>query len=210
MIREFIRRRSLRAEWRRRNLHNETVVVHDCDIDMITVGRATYGCLNVITHNEGNHLYIGSFCSIAERVIFLLNAEHSYKTLSSYPFKVKCCGDKRESFSKGDIVVGDDVWLGDGVTILSGVQISQGVVIAAGAVVANDIPPYAIVGGVPARVLKYRYTQPVIDYLLTLDYSRLNEDLIKKHVDDLYRPLVDLELKEIKKIFKWFPVKSDK
>lgn len=142
-----------------------------------------------------------------KRVVFLLNAEHNYRALSSYPFKVKFCGNKKESFSKGDIVVGSDVWIGDGATILSGVNISQGAVIASGAVVASDDPPYAIVGGVPAKVIKYRFAKPVINYLCTLDYSRLDEEMIKEHIDDLYQLIDHMELDEIKKLYSWFPKK---
>lgn len=66
---------------------------------------------------------------------------------------------KHEATSKGDIVVKDDVWIGYGSIILSGVHIGQGAVIAAGSVVSHDVPPYAIVGGVPARLIKYRFSE---------------------------------------------------
>jgi len=112
-----------------------------------------------------------------------------------------------EAFSKGDITVDDDVWIGYGVTILSGVHIGQGAVVAAGAVVTHDVPPYAIVGGVPAKMIKYRFTPPVIDYMLTLDYGALTEELIKVHVNDLYTEIDGMELEDIEKLFSWFPKK---
>ena len=79
--------------------------------------------------------------------------------------------------------------------------------IAAGAVVSQSVPPYAIVGGVPAKVIKYRFSQPVIDYLLTLDYSSLTEEMIKAHVDDLYKSIDGMSLDEVRTLFSWFPKK---
>ena len=100
---------------------------------------------------------IGNYISIAQNVHFLLDVEHFANHISTYPFKVKLLhSQKSESFSKGDIIIDDDVWIGYGATILSGVRIGQGAVVATGAVVTSDVPPYAIVGGVPAKVIKYR------------------------------------------------------
>ena len=78
------------------------------------------------------------------------------------------------------------MWIGYRATILSGVHIGQGAVIAAGAVVTKDVPPYAIVGGVPARVIKFRFGEEVLTRLGKLDYSKLSEIWIKEHIDELY------------------------
>ncbi len=98
-----------------------------------------------------------------------------------------------EAKTKGDIIVDDDVWIGYGATILSGVHIGQGAVVAAGAVVSKDVPPYAIVGGVPAKVIKYRFNQEMIHELLNVDYSKLTKKMVEEHVGDLYKPLTDAE-----------------
>ena len=79
---------------------------------------------------------------------------------------------------------------------------------AAGAVVSKDVEPYAIVGGVPAKVIKYRFDAPVIDYLLTLDYSKLDKELIQQNINELYTPIDDMKLEEIKKLYNWFPKKQ--
>ena len=129
---------------------------------------------------------IGSYCSIAQEVTFILNADHRTDTISTFPFKVKVLGESLEGTSKGDIIVADDVWIGYRATILSGVHIGQGAVIAAGAVVTKDVPSYAIVGGVPARVIKYRFGEEVLTRLGKLDYSKLSEIWIKEHIDELY------------------------
>ena len=78
-------------------------------------------------------------------------------------------------------------------TILSGVHIGQGAVIAAGAVVTNDIPPYAIVGGVPAKVIKYRFDKQIIEELLKVDFSKLTKEMVLSHKDELYQPLENIE-----------------
>jgi serine acetyltransferase len=106
-----------------------------------------------------------------------------------------------EAFSKGNIVIDDDVWIGYGVTILSGVHIGQGAVVAAGAVVTKDVPPYAIVGGVPAKIIKYRFSPEIIEELMKIDYSKLEEDDIKNHIDDLYSEIKTVE--DAKKIVGW-------
>lgn len=98
--------------------------------------------------SSAHNLQIGNFVSIAQEVIFLLDAEHYVKHLSTFPFKVKYLNNaKEEAFGKGDIIIDDDVWLGYRSTIMSGVHIGQGAVIAAGAIVTKDVPPFSIVGG---------------------------------------------------------------
>lgn len=185
---------------------------NDFFIEHVKVGRFTYGELKVVDFaapEEGAMLYIGSFCSIASDVEFVLNGEHNYKCFCSFPFSVKVIGNKRyDATSKGDIVVDDDVWIGERATILSGVHIGQGAVIAAGAVVSQDVPPYSIVGGVPAKVIKYRFSPAVIDVLLTIDYSKLTKDMIAAHIDDLYKPLDGLSVEEVEEAIAWMPKKK--
>ena len=93
------------------------------------------------------------------------------------------------------------------VTILSGVHIGQGAVIAAGSVVSQSVPPYAIVGGVLAKIIRYRFPQSVIEFLLMLGYSKLTENNLKEHANDLYRSMDDLTLDQIEKLYDWFPKK---
>ena len=98
-----------------------------------------------------------------------------------------------ETQAKGDIIVNDDVWIGDSALILSGVEIGQGAVIAAGAVVTEDVPPYAVVGGVPARVIKYRFTDDVIKELVKIDYAKVDRKFIELHEDIWYRKVINPE-----------------
>ena len=178
------------------------------DISNVSVGNNTYGYLNVISFNNTTHLKIGSYVSIAENVSFLLDVEHHTNFLSTYPFKVKLLHDcKFESFSKGDIVIEDDVWIGYGAIILSGVTIGKGSVISSGSVVTKDVEPYSVVGGVPAKEIKKRFSKDIIDYLLTLDFSRLQESDVRKKIDLFYESISTDELDIIKKNFEWFPKK---
>ena len=180
------------GNWKKNNPENFTTVNNIFDTKLVKVGNASYGELNIVSFARKNKLYIGNFVSIAQEVAFILDAEHYTDHISTYPYKVKYLGiEKEESFGKGDIIVDDDVWIGYRSIIMSGVHIGQGAVVAAGSVVTKDVPPYAIVGGVPAKVIKYRFTPEVIAELMKVDYSKLDRSAIEQHVDDLYRPLTD-------------------
>lgn len=208
MIKEQIQRKILSVRWRIRNRQNGTAPENIFNIDKVQVGNYTYGRLNVLSFNDTNRLTIGSYCSIAPKVMFLLSADHYVDRLSSFPFKVKIAKDHQiEGVSKGDIEVDDDVWIGYGATILSGVHIGQGAIVAAGAMVSKNVEPYAIVGGVPAKIIKYRFDKNVRDYLLTLSYDDLTENLIREHMNELYKEIDNLSICEIEKLFSWFPKK---
>ena len=148
-------------------------------------------------------LQIGSYCSIAGDVTFLLGGEHAMDTCSTYPFSRHIYGisDNPNLGTKGKIVIDDDVWIGHGAIILSGVHIGQGAVIGAGSVVAKDVPPYAIWVG--NSVKKYRFSEEIVEKLLNIDYSaikgeqlaefkeycnfKIDEDNVKAVVDALTR-----------------------
>lgn len=180
-----------RKRWRKKNRFNTTIPLNIFDINSVFIGKHTYGGIAVLNYNNYYKLTIGNYCSIATDVMFILDADHYTNHISSFPFKVKMLGEQFEGVSKGDIIVDDDVWIGYGATIMSGVHISQGAVIAASAVVTKDVPPYAIVGGVPAKVIKYRFEPEMIEKLLKVDYSKLTKEMIEDHIDDLYVDLKD-------------------
>lgn len=135
---------------------------------------------NVLYHYPINHdkLKIGKFCSIACGAKFLFNsANHTVKSLSTYPFPIffEAWGlDVRDITSawdnKGDIVIGNDVWIGYEAVIMAGVTIGDGAIIGTRAVVTKDVPPYTIVGGVPARQIRKRFSEDMIAYLLDLKW----------------------------------------
>lgn len=181
--------------WKKRNTHNHTKLAAPLvNTDRIHVGNHTYGSISAIISSAEGSLHIGSFCSIADHVTFVVSADHPTENISTFPFKTLCTRETGcEAVSKGDIVVEDDVWIAHGATILSGVRIGQGAVIAAGSVVTKDVPPYAIVGGVPAKVIKYRFSPALIEELLKVDYSKLDEEQVRKHIQELYDPLTTVE-----------------
>lgn len=179
--------RGAKRAWRSKNSHNGTYLANNFDQNRVFVGRYTYGPLFVLySSHYDSKLKIGNFCSIAGGVHFLLAIDHYTDHISTFPFKVKVLGKDAEAYSKGDIVVDDDVWIGENAMILSGVHIGQGAIIAAGAVVSKDVPPYTIVGGIPAKVLKHRFAPAVVEKLMKIDYSALSEDNIREHISQLY------------------------
>lgn len=193
-IKRQIQFNKFRRDWRKQNSNNFTVPNNTFPPNCVKVGSYTYGNLNVITFSDNSCLSIGNFVSIAGNVSFLLDTEHYLEHISTYPFAVKIVHScDSESFSKGNIIIDDDVWIGYGSTIMSGVHIGQGAVVATGAVVTKNVPPYAIVGGVPAKVIKYRFSSDMIEELLKVDYGKLSEKTIKEHIDELYTELDDVK-----------------
>lgn len=176
----FIRR------WLKQNKHNQTLPVNRFPIEVVEVGKETYGKLYVQAFSDKYRLKIGHYCSIGPGVAFILSAEHPLNHLSTYPFLVKIMGEKNEATSKGNIIIEDDVWIGYGATILSGVRIGRGAVVAAGTIVHSDIPPYAIVAGIPAKIVKFRFEKSIIKELMLMDFEKLNRDQIRKNIHSLY------------------------
>lgn len=180
------------AVWRQINPHNETRLVQlhgPLDLNRIQVGRRSYGALDVWVFGRGDEqLTIGNFVSIADHVTFLLGGNHDTQSLSTYPFRAKYLGG-HDAVTKGPVVVKDDVWIGHQSTILSGVTLGQGCVVAACSVVTRDVPPYAVVGGNPAKVIKYRFAEAVIDKLLDFDFASLDDEKVLRLHEALYQPL---------------------
>lgn len=185
-VKDRIKQYIFAKKWRKLNKDNETYAGTMFDPDLVNVGKKTYGVLNVSMFNKTNKLQIGSCCSIGPEVIFLLSSDHNGKHISTFPFKVKLGITDFEGESKGDIVVEDDVWIGCRAIILSGIKVGRGAIIAAGAVVTKDVPPYAIVAGCPAKVIKYRFGIDVINKLTKINFENLSDELIKKNIDDFY------------------------
>ena len=191
MILGYVKRQLKLAEakksWRRKNLHNQTRVNSIFDQSIVCVGNYTYGTINIVSSNNISKVKIGHFCSIADNVKFIINNDHPTDHISTYPFKARIFHNEQEALSRGDIIVQDDVWIGINATIMAGVIIGQGAIVAAGAVITRDVPPYAIVGGVPGRIIKYRFEQEVIDKLIMIDYSKIDEKFVLEHLETLYK-----------------------
>lgn len=197
-LRKHIKLNAFRRKWVRQHPESELIPMNCFPSGVVEVGRYSYGELNVVTFDFKTKLRIGSFVSIAQQVTFLLDVEHYIDHLSTFPWKVKMLGESTpETFSKGDIVIDDDVWIGYGATIMSGVHVAQGAVIAAGAVVTKDVPAYAVVGGVPAKVIKFRFGNECIDELEKIKFNNLTDRMIRDNLTVLYE---DATLDSIKSL----------
>jgi acetyltransferase-like isoleucine patch superfamily enzyme len=185
-------------QWRNANLHNETTSTHPIPLHKISVGRRTYGAITALHWGHPDeYLKIGSFCSIGGGVEFLLGGNHAMDGLSTFPSKVKYFGYEHEALTKGPIIVGDDVWIGNRATILSGSRIGQGAVIGACSVVSGHIPPYAVVAGNPAKILRYRFSPAVIEKLLELNYSKVTDEAIVAMGNQMYEPLTESNVQNL-------------
>lgn len=179
-----------RKKFRKQNKHNETWIVNLLDFSKVEVGKKTYGPIDVINCSPEFHkLVIGSYCSIARNVLFLVAGEHRINSISTFPFRVKVFNYKEEARSKGDIIVGDDVWIGANSIICSGVTIGQGAIIAAGSVVTKNVEPYAIVGGNPSKFIKYRFDKSIIEKLLTINIVDLFDKFTENDLSRIYDEL---------------------
>lgn len=200
---KFVKRYIKSIIWRYKNRHNLTTLKGDFfPLDKVTVGNMTYGPIHAISFGGSDEgLVIGDYCSIADEVVFLLGGGHSMKTLLTYPFRAKVFNEV-ETTSKGRIIVQDDVWIGYGATILSGVVLGQGCIVGARALVCKDVPPYAIVAGVPARIIRYRFDNDMRKRLLSVDISKIDKQFSQCEIDLLEEPvseeLLDLLDKKIR------------
>ena len=147
---------------------------------------------NVLYHYPINNdkLQIGKFCSIACGSKFLFNsANHTLSSLSTYPFPLffEEWGLEKKDVTnawdnKGDIIIGNDVWIGYEAVILAGVTIGDGAIIGTRAVVTKDVPPYTIVGGVPAKPIKKRFSEETISALLEIQWWNWSEERIVRNI----------------------------
>ncbi len=173
-------------KWKILNSHNKTYPIVNFPVDKVRVGNYSYGPLEVYTwNNHKEKLSIGSLCSIASGVKFLLGGNHELYNFSTFPFRYYF-ENKDEAMTKGIIDIGDDVWIGMDTIILSGVSIGRGCVIAAGSVITKSFPPYSIVGGNPAKIIKMRFDEETIMKLMLIDFSKINDDFIISNINYLY------------------------
>lgn len=150
----------------------------------------------------GDKLIIGKFCMIASDVSFIMNgANHLSQSVSSYPFAIFGHGweqamEGKTYPTKGDTIIGNDVWIGYKACIMPGVTIGDGAIIAANATVTKDVPPYAIVGGNPAEVIRKRFNEEQVAKLLKLKWWDWEAEKITAKLPLLTGNNIDLLLAE--------------
>lgn len=145
-------------------------------------GLGTYGLPEVRDWNEGSTLKIGAYCSIAEEVKILLGGHHRADWVTTFPFPAfisEAAHIKSYNGTHGDVIVGNDVWLCSGCTILSGVTVGDGAVVAANSLVTKNVEPYSVVGGNPAKFIKWRFSEEVRKALLKSQWWTWSIDEIR-------------------------------
>lgn len=156
---------------------------------------------NVLYHYPINKdkLVIGKFCSIACGAKFLFtSANHTMKSLSTYPFPLffEEWGLNKKDVTKswdnkGDIIIGNDVWIGYEAVILSGVTIGDGAIIGTRALVTKDVPPYTIVGGMPAKIIRKRFEEETINLLLEKKWWNWSREKIAKNIKNIQNGCIE-------------------
>lgn len=171
-------------------VHPTAVINTGCNIADIVIGRYSYiGYDCQVANTE-----IGAFCSISDHV-YIGGAEHPMQWVSTSPVfqNVRHSGPTKR-FSEFKLpkskrtIIGNDVWIGHGVTIKAGVTIGDGAVIGSNALVTKNVPPYAVVGGVPAKIIKYRFDEQTINDLLQTKWWTLTEDKLNDYASYILTP----------------------
>lgn len=152
------------------------------------IGNNCYGLPIVKQSHPQAKLKIGSYCSIASNVQIFLGGGHRTDWISTYPFPAfyeSASHIENYCTTKGDVIIGNDVWLCANCIILSGVTIGDGAVVANGAIVTKDVPPYAIVGGNPAKLIRWRFDEPTRNAVQATAWWNWPEQEILSAVDML-------------------------
>lgn len=158
----------------------------------VTLGEGSYLVQGMLEFGRPQcHVLVGNYSSIAHGIKFIAGLNHDSHRVSTYPFYEAfegIQGQNDNNYPESNhyqIVIGNDVWIGAHATILGGVRIGNGAVIGAGAVVAKDVPPYAVVVGNPAKVVKYRFEEATIDWLQKLRWWNWSPEKIKEYYPEM-------------------------
>lgn len=173
----FLRHASSNIERERKKLRDRNVEFKGGKPTNLKVGDHSYiNGMKIYSWGNLSKVSIGKYCSIADEVTLIAGGEHHKDWVSSFPFidrwqlKDYVRIEEESSQTKGDISIGHDVWIGHGATILSGITIGDGAVIGAMSVISKDVPPYAVVVGNPAKIIKYRFNISMIDAFLKIQW----------------------------------------
>jgi acetyltransferase-like isoleucine patch superfamily enzyme len=149
------------------------------------MGNGSYSDGPVTLRLDLSNVIVGKYCSIGRNVVMDCGFNHNLKFGTTYPFNVlnpKFAHLKGHPVTKGDIVIGNAVWIGEESVIMSGVHIGDGAAVATRAVVTKDVAPYSLVGGVPARHIRYIFPKPIIEKFLKMRWWDWPQEKIYQRV----------------------------
>jgi len=158
---------------------------------LFDIGDYTYGKPTICSFDDGTRLTIGKFCSISDKVTFLLGGNHRTDWVSTYPFPdlaeqwPEAADISGHPQTKGNLTIGHDVWIGHGATILSGITIGSGAVIGACSVVTKNVAPYQIVAGNPAQIIRNRFSTQLCEQLLAQAWWEWPVEMIREHIETI-------------------------
>lgn len=165
----------------------------------IEIGKYSYGCFKI----DGSIIRgtkIGAFCSIGSGGK-IGGVQHPQNYISTHPFLY----NSNRGFIPKDLIldipnrapiIEDDVWIGENVVMLNNVIVGKGAIVGAGAVVTKNVPPYSVVAGVPAKILKYRFSEEEIDSLLMIDWGQWDDEYIQENINNFYSVKAFLNIKK--------------
>lgn len=158
----------------------------------LEIGVGTYGGFELIEYDHDAAVRIGAWCSIGDGVRFMPGGNHVLDRVTTYPLRVKLgLPSPDDPWTKGDIVVGNDVWIGRESVVLSGVTIGDGAVVAGFSVVTSDVEPYEMVGGHPARPIGRRLTADQAERMARISWWDWDPDVVRARVDELSSPDIE-------------------
>lgn len=165
------------------NYINKKSILYKCD-----VGIFSYIGLNAVIYN----MSMGKFCSIGSD-FHIIAGTHPTKFISTSPYFYEhypvpntvspYCSETVYHGQVDKVNIGNDVWIGERVTLMGGITIGDGAIIGSNALVTKDVPPYAIVGGVPAKLIRYRFSEDIIFNLLNIQWWNKDEKWLQEHID---------------------------
>lgn len=191
----------LRKRVRQKFFSSPTYSIYTKDLlgDQYEIGEYTYGKPEVVSWGKEATLKIGKYCSISRDVVIFPGSEHRTDWISTYPFPIfleEGRSIQGHPSTKGDVIIGNDVWIGFNVIIISGVMIGDGAAIGTGSVVSKDVPPYAIVSGNPARIVRYRFHEEAVQKLLQIRWWDWPDEKVKGNIHLICSDSIDVFIRK--------------